>query len=85
MDLPILQSTLLDGEEGNDIKAFLDEKLLDVRVLNSEEMISRWIIPQYRWSDRPSKEQNRLHVRYIFKVWDKPSGYEHRQLKEGAQ
>lgn len=82
-DLPILQSVLLDGEEGNDIKAFLGK--LGVRVLNSEEMISKWIIPQYRWSDRPSKEQNRLHVRYIFKVWNKLSdklGYEHRQLKE---
>lgn len=79
-DLPILQSVLLDGEEGNDIKTFLGK--LDVRILNSDEMISKWIIPQYRWSDRPSKEQNRLHVRYIFKVWDKLSGNERRQLKE---
>ena len=79
-DLPILQSALLDGEEGNDIKAFLEK--LGVRVLNPEEMISKWIIPQYRWSDRPCKKQNRLHVRYIFKVWDKLLGYEHRQLKE---
>ena len=78
-DLPILQSVLLDAEEGDDIKAFLGK--LGVRVLNSEEMISKWIIPQYSWSDRPTKEQNRLHVRYIFKVWDK-LGYEHRQLKE---
>ena len=79
-DLPILQSALLDGEEGNDIKAFLDK--LGVRVLNPQEMISKWIMPKYRWSDRPSKEQNHLHVRYIFKVWDKLLGDEHRQLKE---
>ncbi|MYH83915.1 DUF3883 domain-containing protein [Candidatus Poribacteria bacterium] len=80
MDLPILQSILLKGEEGNDIKAFLGK--LDVRISNSEEMISKWIIRQYRWSDKPSKEQNRLHVRYIFRVWNELSGNEHRQLRE---
>lgn len=79
-DLPILQSALLDGKEGNDIKAFLDN--LGVGALNPEEMISKWIMPKYRRSDRPSKEQNHLHVRYIFKVWDELLGYKHRQLKE---
>ena len=79
-ELPILQSALLEGEEGNDIKAFLDK--LGVRSSAPEDMIGKWILPQYSGFDRPSEEQNLLHVRYIFKVWDKLSGNEHRQLKE---
>ncbi|MDE0423836.1 MAG: endonuclease NucS [Candidatus Poribacteria bacterium] len=79
-ELPILQSALLEGEEGNDIKAFLDK--LDVEGLDPEDMIGKWILPQYSRCDKPSKEQNLLHVRYIFKVWDKLSGYEHRNLKK---
>ena len=75
-ELPILQSTLLQGEKGHDIKSFLEK--LGVRGLDPQEMIGKWILPQYSRCDKPSKEQNRLHVRYIFKVWDK---YEHRQLK----
>lgn len=79
-DLPILQSVLLDGEEGDDIKSFLDK--LGVKSLYPEDMIGKWIIPQYSRPNKPSKEQNLLHVRYIFKVWNKLNKYEHRQLKE---
>lgn len=77
-ELPILQSILLEGEEGHDIKVFLEK--LGVRTLNPEEMIGKWILPQYSRAAMPSKEQNLLHVRYIFKVWDKLSEYEHRKI-----
>ncbi len=79
-ELPILQSALLEGEEGNDFKAFLAK--LGVKGLDPEEMIDKWILPQYSRRDKPSTEQNLLHVRYIFKVWDKLDEYKHRPLKE---
>ena len=81
-ELPILMSALLEGDERNDIEVFL--KNLGVRVLDPEQMIREWIIPQYSQSDnpRPSVEKNRLHLRYLFKVWDKISGTERSSLKE---
>ena len=79
-ELPILQSALLEGEEGHDIKAFLDK--LGVEGLDPEDMIGKWILPQYSRCDKPSEEQNLLHVRYIFKVWDKLKDWKYRQLKE---
>ena len=81
-ELPILMSVLLEGDERNDIEVFL--KNLGVRVLDPEQMIREWIIPQYSQSDspRPSVEKNRLHLRYLFKVWDKISGTERSSLKE---
>lgn len=78
-ELPILQSALLEEEEGHDIKDFLEK--LGVRGLDPQEMVGEWILPQYSGSDKPSQEQNRLHVCYIFKVWNKLDKYEHRQLK----
>ena len=79
-ELPILQSALLEGEEGNDIKAFLEK--LGVSGLDPQEMIGKWIFPQYSRTDKPSKEQNLLHVRYIFKVWDKLSNYQQQNLRK---
>ena len=81
-ELPILMSALLEGDERNDIEVFL--KNLGVRVLDPEQMIREWIIPQYSQSDnpKPSVEKNRLHLRYLFKVWDKISGTERSSLKE---
>jgi len=79
-DLPILQSSLLEGETRNDIEAFL--KNVGVRALRPEDLVREWICPKYLQSDKPSQEQNRVHVRYLFKVWRKVSGYAHRSLKE---
>lgn len=72
-EMPILQSALLeiDGDEHGDMKTFLGK--LGVRPLSPEAMISEWILPKYRQDDNPSVAQNRLHVRYIFKVWGKIS------------
>ena len=78
-ELPILQSDLLKEDERNDIEGFLRD--LGVLALNPADLIGKWIIPQYSQSDKPSKEQNSLHVGYLFKVWDKLSGYEHRNLR----
>ena len=74
-ELPILQSTLLEGEEGHDIKAFFER--LGVRGLDPHKMVDKWILPQYSRCDKPCKGQNCLHVRYIFKVWNKFSGYQY--------
>ena len=79
-DLPVLQSVLLEGEEGNEIETFL--KSIGVKPLLRVDMILEGILPQYHESAKPSPEKNRLHVRYLFKVWDKLSGYQHKDLRE---
>ena len=70
-ELPILRSALLEGDGHHDIEAFL--KALGVSPLRPEDMIDKWILPQYSQPDKPSVEQNRLHVHYLFEVWDKIS------------
>ena len=80
-DLPIFQSSLLSGEECGEIKGFL-ENHLGVRSLRPETLIRKWMIPQYSQSEKPSEKENISHVRYLFKVWDKLSGYERRSLRE---
>lgn len=79
-DLPILQSVLLEGEERNEIEAFL--KRLGVRTLRSVVLILEGICPQYRKFPKPSAEKNRLHVRYLFKVWNDVSESERSELKK---
>ena len=81
-ELPIVQLALLDGDESNNIENFLKD--LKVRALCPEEMIGKWIIPQYAQFNKPSVEvaQNYQHVRYLFKVWDKLSGYQHQNLRK---
>ena len=81
-ELPILQSALLeiDGDEHEDMKAFLGK--LGVRPLSTEAMISEWILPKYVQDDKPSAEQNRMHVRYLFKVPDKISGSLEKKLSK---
>ena len=80
-ELPVLQSALLEGAEWNEIEPFLRNHL-GIRVLHPENMIRKWIIPQYSRSDKPHEKENLLHVRYLFKVWDRLSGYEHRNLRK---
>ena len=72
-ELPILQSALLeiDGDEHGEMKTFL--RKLGVRPLSPNAMIRRWICPKYDRDDKPSAAQNRMHVRYLFKIWDKIS------------
>ena len=81
-ELPILMSALLEGEERNDIESFL--KSLGVRVLHPGELIREWIIPQYSQSNNsePSVEENRLHLRYLCKVWNKMREIEWRSLEK---
>ena len=78
-NLPILQSVLLEGEERNEIEAFL--KSVGVKVLRRVDMILEGICPQYLKSTKPSVEENRLHVRYLFKVWNDVSEFEQSRLK----
>lgn len=80
-ELPILQSALLEGEESNEIEPFLRNHL-GVRALHPEDMIREWIIPRYSRTNKPSEKENLLHMRYLFKVWDKISGHQHRNLRE---
>ena len=70
-ELPILMSVLLEGDSSYEIEAFL--KRLGVRALHPEDIISESICPKYLQSEKPSIAQNRLHVHYLFKIWDKIS------------
>ena len=72
-ELPILQSALLeiDGDEHGEMKTFLEK--LGIQPLSPKAMIRQWICPKYDREDKPSAAQNRLHVRYLFKIWDKIS------------
>ena len=70
-ELPILMSVLLEGDSSCKIEAFL--KRLGVRALHPEDIISESICPKYLQSEKPSIAQNRLHVHYLFKIWDKIS------------
>ena len=79
-DLPILKSALLEGDDRNDIEAFL--KSLGVRTLRPEDMIRKWILPQYSQIDKPSVKQNRLHLHYLFKVWSTIPESKRTTLKE---
>jgi hypothetical protein len=79
-ELPILHSDFFEGEDRNDIEAFLES--LGGEALCPANMIREWIIPQYSQSDKPSENENLSHVYYLFKIWDKLSGYEHRSLRE---
>ncbi|MDE0021966.1 MAG: endonuclease NucS [Candidatus Poribacteria bacterium] len=80
-ELPILQASLLDGDQHGRVKLFL--KNLGVRELKPENVIREWILPLYpQYSqEKPSIERNRLHIRYLREFWDKLSGYEHGQLR----
>ena len=78
-NLPILQAALLIGEEGNEIEAFL--KNVGVKPLRRVDMILEGICPQYLKSTKPSAEENRLHVRYVCKVWNDVSESERSRLK----
>ena len=81
-ELPILQSALLeiDGDEHDDMKTFLGK--LGIRPLSPKAMISEWILPKYVQDTKPSAKQNRMHVRYLFKVWDKISKSEKEEIRE---
>ena len=79
-NLPILQATLLEGEERNEIEVFL-RKSLEVKTLRPVNLILKGICPQYRRFPPPSVEENRLHVRYLFEVWNDLSEFERNRLK----
>ena len=79
-DLPVLQSSLLAGEESNEIEDFL-ENHLGVRPLRPENLIKESICPLYRHLNKPTVMKNRRHVRYIFQSWQKAKEPERRRLE----
>ena len=83
-DLSILQSVLLEGEDHNDVKAFLGEENLGVEVLHPENLINESICPLYNQPNKPSIMRNRRHVRYIFKSWRGVEGFERSRLEESV-
>lgn len=70
-ELPILQSSLFVGNIPNDLEVFL--KNLGVRALHPEDLIRESICPKYFQPNKPSVEQNRLHVRYLRHLLSKTS------------
>ena len=79
-ELPILQSSLLAESTLNDLETFL--KNLGVRTLHPEDLIRESICPKYRQPDKPSIEQNRLHVRYLWHLISRTSKAGLRNLRE---
>ena len=79
-ELRILRSALLKGKKYKDIEDFLES--LGVEVLYSENLISESICPLYSQPNKPSVMQNRRHVRYIFKSWEKGTQFERSGLEE---
>ena len=79
-DLPVLQSSLLAGEECNEIEDFL-ENHLGVRPLRPENLIKESICPLYSQPKKPPVMKNRRHVRYIFQSWQKAKEPERRRLE----
>ncbi len=78
--LPILKAALLEGDEHNNIvDPFL--KSIGVRAPHPEDVIRKWIIPQYFHFDQLSVERNYFHIRYLFKVWNRLSVEQHKNLK----
>ena len=69
-ELPILMAALLEGDGRNDVEIFL--KNLGLRALTREALMREWIIPQYSRFDnsKPSVEENRLHLRYLYKFYE---------------
>lgn len=69
-ELPIVQSTLLKENAGNDIKSFL--KNIGVKTLQLAHLISEYILPKYLESDKErTEEQNRVHIHYLQTIWSK--------------
>lgn len=81
-ELPILQPALLEGEDGNDVKDFLDD--LGVEMPHPENLINKSICPLYNQPHKPLKRKNRWHVRYIFESWQRVEGFERRRLEESV-
>ena len=79
-ELPIVKSTILEGEERDNIETFF--KKLGVKPLRPGEIVDKWIIPQYSQPEKPSVAQNLIHMRYLLKVWDEISDSERKNLKE---
>ena len=79
-DLPVLQSSLLAGEECDQIEYFL-ENHLGIRPLRPENLIKESICPLYRHLNKPTVMKNRRHVRYIFQSWQKAKEPERRRLE----
>ncbi len=79
LPLPIVRSSILEGEERNDIEVFL--KSLGVKEWQPVDMILEGICPLYRESTKPTEAENRQHVRYIFKVWSDAKTNEQNRLK----
>ena len=69
-ELPIVQSTLLEGNKGNDIISFL--KNIGVKTMQPAHLISEYILPKYlEVGKEPTEEQNRMHLHYLQSVWSK--------------
>ena len=69
-ELPIVQSTFLEGNEGPNIKSFL--KNIGVKTIQPVHLIDEYILPKYLESDKePTEELNRVHLHYLQTVWSK--------------
>jgi hypothetical protein len=82
-ELPFVRSTLLQGEQRSEVESFL--KKMGVEPLRPERVIRGFLLPMYQ-TDRvlPSNdnERNRLHLRYLKRVWGRMPANEQKSLRE---
>ena len=54
---------------------------LEIHLSANTDSVLSWIIPQYSQTNKPSVDQNRRHMRCLFKVWENTSKTERKGLK----
>lgn len=62
-ELPIVKATLLEGEDSQEGKAFLEA--MGVKPLSHAEVIRKCLLPKYQQSSKPSVQENHMHLRYL--------------------
>jgi hypothetical protein len=68
-ELPFVRSTLLQGKQCSEVKSFLEG--MDVEPLCPEQVIRGFLLPKYQGNPSLTIKQNRLHLRYMKRVWGK--------------
>lgn len=79
-EVPLLRTTLLDGEAQREIELFLRD--LGIKPLKIVEIIRDWLIPRYGSQPSVSIDTARLHLRFLLNALDKVPAAEKRTLLE---
>jgi len=78
--LPVVKASLLSGEGGAAVEAFLKD--LGVKPLRPEEFILNWLLPQYPKVASVAVDLNLQHIRYLLGAIDRVPAGEKRKVCE---